>query len=101
MLAGGWWAGGRSGIHYGWGGLYHTLPNNHLLLNAAGLYVINNEEAQEYGLQLGAKADDSIIGSAKHVLGEGGVEDHGLGGSNFNLYLICDTEFLYRYAAGI
>jgi len=20
MLAGGWWAGGRSGIHYGWGG---------------------------------------------------------------------------------
>jgi hypothetical protein len=39
----------------------------------AGLYVINNEEAQEYGLQLGAKADDSIIGSAKHVLG--GVED--------------------------
>jgi hypothetical protein len=20
MLAGGWWAGGRTGIHYGWGG---------------------------------------------------------------------------------
>ena len=76
MLAGGWWAGGRSGIHYGWGGgSTIPLPNNHLLLNAAGLYVINNEEAQEYGLQLGAKADDSIIGSAKHVLGEGGVED--------------------------
>jgi hypothetical protein len=54
--------------------LYHTLPNNHLLLKAAGLYVINNEEAQEYGLQLGAKDDDSIIGSAKHVLrGVGGV----------------------------
>jgi hypothetical protein len=50
---------------------------------------INNEEAQEYGLQLGAKADDSIIGSAKHVLGgrESG-QHHGLGGSNFNLHLI-------------
>jgi len=50
---------------------------------------INNEEAQEYGLQLGAKADDSIIGSAKHVLGGGGSgRHHGLGGSNFNLHLI-------------
>ena len=37
---------------------------------------INNEEAQEYGLQLGAKADDSIIGSAKHVLGGGGSGRH-------------------------
>jgi hypothetical protein len=60
----------------GWGGLYHTLPNNHLLLKAAGLYVINNEEAQEYGLQLGAKAHDSIIGSAKYVLGEGGQVEY-------------------------
>ncbi len=75
MLAGRWWAGGRSGIHYGWGGFYHTLPNNHLLLKAAGLYAINNEEAQKYGLQIGAKVDDSIIGSVKHVLGEGGVDD--------------------------
>ena len=67
--------GGGNTVWMGWI-LYHTLPNNHLLLKAAGLYVINNEEAQEYGLQLGAKADDSIIGSAiKHVLGEGGVED--------------------------
>jgi hypothetical protein len=73
MLAGGWWAGGRSGIHYGWGGLYHTQQSP--IIEAAGLYDINNEEAQEYGLQLGAKADDSINGSAKHVLGEGGVED--------------------------
>jgi hypothetical protein len=39
-------------------------------LEVAGIY---NEEAQEYGLQLGAKADDSIIGSAKHVGGGGGV----------------------------
>jgi hypothetical protein len=52
------------------------------LLEAAGIYVMNIEEAREYGLQLRAKADDSIIGSAnaKHVLGEGGVD--GLGGSN-------------------
>ena len=55
--------------------LYHTLPNNNYLLEAAGIYVMNIEEAREYGLQLRAKADDSIIGSAKHVLGEGGVED--------------------------
>ena len=40
-----------------------TIPysTNNYLLKAAGLYVINNEEAQEYGLQLGAKADDSIL----------------------------------------
>ena len=85
MLADGWGAGGRSEIHYGWGG-FCTTPNIIYLLEVAG---INNEEAQEYGLQLGAKADDSIIGSAKHVLGgrESG-QHHGLGGSNFNLHLI-------------
>ena len=42
------------------------------LLKAAGLYVINNEKAQEYGLQLGAEEDGSIIGSAECVLGLGG-----------------------------
>ena len=47
-------------------------PTSNYLLEVAG---INNEVVQEYGLQLGAKADDSIIGSAKHVLGGGGVED--------------------------
>jgi hypothetical protein len=48
MLAGGWWAGGRSGIHYGWGGGSTTIPYPTItyLLKAAGLYVINNEEAQ-------------------------------------------------------
>jgi hypothetical protein len=76
MLAVGWWAGGRSGIHYGRGG-HCTIPypTNNYLLEAAGIYVMNIEEAREYGLQLRAKADDSIIGSAKHVWGEGGVED--------------------------
>jgi hypothetical protein len=33
--------------------------------------------------------------------GEGGVDGLGGSGSNFNLHLICDTEFLYCYAAGI
>ena len=63
-------------------------PTSNYLLEVAG---INNEVVQEYGLQLGAKADDSIIGSAKHVLGGGGSGrhmTHGLGGSNFNLHLI-------------
>ena len=83
MLAGGWWAGGRSGIHYGWGGLYHTLPNNHLLLKAAGIYVMNIEEAREYGFQCGAEEDGSIIGSAEHVLGGGmSGRHHGLSNTN-------------------
>jgi len=70
------------GVDFG----FCTIPNINYLLEVAG---INNEEAQEYGLQLGAKADDSIIGSAKHVLGGGGSgRHHGLGGSNFNLHLI-------------
>ena len=60
-------------------------PTSNYLLEVAG---INNEVVQEYGLQLGANADDSIIGSAKHVLGGGGSgRHHGLGGSNFNLNL--------------
>ena len=45
---------------------------NNYLLKAAGLYVINNEEAQECGLQLGAEDDGSIIGSTEYVLGGGG-----------------------------
>jgi isopentenyl phosphate kinase len=53
--------------------LYHTLPNINYLLDVAGIYVMNNDKAREYRLQLRAKADDSIIGSAEHVLG--GVED--------------------------
>jgi hypothetical protein len=34
---------------------------------------MDNEEVQEFGLQLGAKDDG--IGSVELVLGEGGVED--------------------------
>ena len=73
MLAGGWWAGGRSGIHYGWGGGSTTsYSTNNYSLKAAGIKDINNEEAQEYGLQLGAEEDGSIIGSTEYVLGGGG-----------------------------
>jgi hypothetical protein len=61
MLAGGLWAGGRSGIHYGWGGFCTILSTNNYLLEVAGN--TNNEEAQEYGLQLGAKDDNIIISS--------------------------------------
>jgi hypothetical protein len=42
-----------------------------------------------------------MIGSADLVLGGGGVEDIRRGWMYFNLHLICDTEFLYCYAAGI
>jgi hypothetical protein len=72
MLAGGWGAGERSGIHYGWGGSSTPLPINYLLEWNIGE---NNEEVQEFGLQLGAKDDGNCIGSADLVLGEGGVED--------------------------
>jgi hypothetical protein len=77
--------GGRSGIHYGWGGGSTTsyLTNNYSL-KAAGIKDINNEEAQEYGLQLGAEEDGSIIGSIEYVLGEGGVD--GLDGSGSNSF---------------
>ena len=62
----------------------------------------NNEEVQEFGLQLGAKDDGNGIGSADLVLGGGGEwKTSGENGSNFNLHFICDTEFLYCYAAGI
>ena len=36
---------------------------------------MNNEEAREFGLQLGLEDDGNIIGSAELVLGEGGAED--------------------------
>ena len=54
---------------------------------------------QELGLQLGAKDDGSSIGSAEHVLGEGGSGTN----TNLHLHLICDTDFLVLigYAAGI
>jgi hypothetical protein len=63
---------GRSGIHYGWG-VSTTIPysTNNYLLDAAGIYVMNIEEARDSGLQCGALEDGSIIGSAEHVLGEG------------------------------
>ncbi len=73
MLAGGWGAWGRSGRHYGWGGsstpTYSTI---NYLLEAAGIYVMNNEEAREFGLQLGLDDDGNIIGSTELVLGDGG-----------------------------
>jgi hypothetical protein len=61
-------------------------PTSNYLLEVAG---INNEVVQESGLQLGAKADDSRIGSAKHVLGGGGSGRHhgGVWEYNFNLQL--------------
>ena len=54
------------------------------LLKAAGIWDINNEEARDYGLQLGAEKDVSIIGSAEHNMcwGKGRV-----GGSNTNTNL--------------
>ena len=36
---------------------------------------MNNEEAREFGLQLGLDDDGNIIGSTELVLGEGGAED--------------------------
>ena len=41
-------------------------------------------------MQLGAKDDGSSIGSAEHVLGEGGSGSY----TNLHLHLICDTDFL-------
>ena len=37
---------------------------------------MNNEEAREFGLQLGFEDGDNIIGSAELVLGEGGSRRH-------------------------
>ena len=42
-------------------------------------------KTQEFGLQLGAKDDGSSIGSAEHVLGEGGSGSN----TNLHLHLIC------------
>jgi hypothetical protein len=42
------------------------------LLEVAGIKDINNEEAQEYGLQCGSEEDGNIIGSTEYVLGGGG-----------------------------
>jgi len=36
---------------------------------------MNNEEAREFGLQLGLDDDGNIIGSTELVLGEGGAKD--------------------------
>ena len=71
-------------------------------MKAAGIKDINNEEAQEYGLQCGAEEDGSIIGSAEYVLGGGGLD--GLGGSNSFFQPTFDSVILislYLYAAGI
>jgi hypothetical protein len=61
-------------------------------LKAAGIKDMNNEEAQEYGLQCGAEEDGSIIGSAEYVLGGGGLD--GLGGSNSFLQPTFDSVIL-------
>ena len=65
---------GWSGRHYGSGGsstpTYSTI---NYLLEAAGIHhVMNNEEACEFGLQLGLDDDGNIICSTELVLGDGG-----------------------------
>ena len=78
MLAGGWGAWGRSGRHYGWVEVVfhpYTLLNNQLFIESGWKYVMNNEEAREFGLQLGLDNDGNIIGSTELVLGEGGAKD--------------------------
>ena len=42
------------------------------LLKAAGICLMSNEEAREFGLQLGLDDDGNIIGSTELVLGDGG-----------------------------
>ena len=66
---------GGSGRHYGWVG-NSTPPYSTInyLLKVAGIYVMNNEETQECGLQFGAEEGGSSFCSAEHVLG-------GVGGS--------------------
>jgi hypothetical protein len=46
--------------------LYHT--QHHLFIKAAGIYVMNNEETQEFGFQFGAEEGGSSFCSAEHVL---------------------------------
>jgi len=58
----------------------YTLLNNQLFIESGWKYVMNNEEAREFGLQLGLDDDGSIIGSTEHVLG---------GGSNTNTNQVC------------
>ena len=45
------------------------------IIESGWKYVMNNEEACEFGLQLGLDDDGNIIGSTELVLGEGGSED--------------------------
>ena len=53
-----------------------TYSTINYLLEAAGIHhVMNNEEACEFGLQLGLEDNGNIIGGAELVLGEGGAED--------------------------
>jgi hypothetical protein len=84
MLTGGWGAGERSGIHYGWGGSSTPLPINYLLEWNIGE---NNEEVQEFGLQLGAKDDGNGIGSFDLVLGGGGSGRHQKGMGVISTYI--------------
>ena len=50
----------------------YTLLNNQLFIESGWKYVMNNEEACEFGLQLGLDDDGNIICSTELVLGDGG-----------------------------
>jgi hypothetical protein len=63
---------------------YYPLPINYLLeWNIRE----NNEEVQEFGLQLGAKDDGNGIGSADLVLGGGGSGRHQEGMGVISTYI--------------
>ena len=61
----------------------YTLLNNQLFIESGWKYVMNNEEACEFGLQFGAEEVGSSIGSAEHVLGGGSNTN-----TNLHLHLI-------------
>jgi len=72
-----------------------TLLNNQLFVGS-GWYVMNDEEAQEFGLQLWAEDDGSSIGSAELVLGWVEYEVIDKVGV-ISIYIwFCDTELQYQ-----
>jgi len=73
---------------------YYTLLNNQLFVGSGWNICHEQWRTQEFGLQLGAKDDGSSIGSAEHVLGEGGS------GRHTNIWSVILIS-LYWYAAGI
>jgi hypothetical protein len=71
--------------------LFHTLPNKQLFIESSWIICHKQRRrARDYGLQLRAKAANSIIGSAEYVMGGGGSgRHHGLGGINSVILSSC------------